>query len=278
MKVVKRMDSWSVEYLGVGARKRRKFFERERDARTWAAQHAAAMTAPATRSRRQMTFGDVLASYYENDLSGTRSASTDAYRVDIIRLSPLGTLAPQAVTPAALSAYCAEREREVSAGTIHNEMRVIRRALAHAEHHLCFKMPKTNAAMSVTLPIRKPRRSRSLAADELARLVYELRCSKFAQSVVEFAVATGMGRSAIFDLRWSDIDEDTATARLAFARVGAERSVALSEGARAILHRQPRRSERCFVGSVEKFRWSWEAALERAGLHDVRFDDLRGRE
>jgi len=233
MRLVRGPDSWAVEYLGVGARRRKKFFECEGDARDWLAQHTAAAPLYGVQGRRGATLGDVLASYYDEVLSKNRAALTDAYRVDLIRLAPIAGLAPQKITPADVGAYCAERAAFVSAATLHNEMRILRRALVYAERHLGYRMPP-NAVMGVTLPKRKPKRTRKLGDDEAARLVHELKRSPVAQSAVQFAMATGMSRSALRDLKWKDIDHSSATATLTFAPVGAPRFVSLSEAAMAI--------------------------------------------
>ena len=139
-------------------------------------------------------------------------------------------------------------------------------------------------------PIRKPsrvvsKRIRWLSQAEADRLLAELpdRLADMAQ----FSLETGLRRANVTGLQWSQVDvarrvawihPDQAKARKAI-------TVPLSDTAVAILRRQlPKKREPEYVDSVFVYRGkpvhqtttaAWKKALERAGIRDFRWHDLR---
>ncbi|MFP1891033.1 site-specific integrase [Lonsdalea quercina] len=142
---------------------------------------------------------------------------------------------------------------------------------------------------------RQPRnkRIRWLTHAEARRLIDEL--PPHMKQVVTFALATGLRRSNIIDLEWSQID---LTRRMAWihpenAKGGKAIGVALNDTSCDVLRGQIGKHHRwVFVHEVaatkpdgnktpeiRKLRVdgnkAWKAALKRAGIEDFRFHDLR---
>ncbi|GKP46894.1 tyrosine-type recombinase/integrase [Klebsiella quasipneumoniae] len=120
-------------------------------------------------------------------------------------------------------------------------------------------------------------------------------CSEPLKSVVEFALATGLRRSNIINLKWQQVD---ITRRVAWipseeSKSGQAIGVALNQSACDILERQVgKHSQWVFVHTSAKHRPdgtltpavrkmrvddnnAWRAALKKAGIKDFRFHDLR---
>lgn len=137
------------------------------------------------------------------------------------------------------------------------------------------------------------RRIRWLTKDEARRLLDEL--PEHFRSVVMFALATGLRRSNILNMEWSQIDMQRKMAWIhpEDAKAGRAIGVALNDTACSVLRGQIGKHHRwVFVhedscirpnGEVapklRKMRVdsnkAWRSALKRAGIEDFRFHDLR---
>lgn len=145
----------------------------------------------------------------------------------------------------------------------------------------------------IKVPQERNKRVRWLEPAEAKRLIDE--CPEPLKSTVEFALATGLRRSNIVDLKWQQIDLQRKVAWIypEESKSGRAIGVALNEMAEAVLRRQigrhhnwvfvhtesVRRNDGTTTASVRKMRvdsnTAWRAALKRAGIEDFRFHDLR---
>lgn len=148
-------------------------------------------------------------------------------------------------------------------------------------------------APNIKCPVPKNKRIRWLTKEEAANLIREL--PEHMKPVVIFALATGLRRSNITDLEWSQIDMQRKVAWIhpEDAKAGRAIGVALNESARKVLLSQMGKHKRwVFVHTessvrpdgtrtkaVRKMRsdanTAWRAALRRAGIENFRFHDLR---
>jgi integrase len=134
-----------------------------------------------------------------------------------------------------------------------------------------------------------------LSADEESRLFEKLPANLV--PIVEFALLSGQRRTAIIELRWSDVDLQAARAKVR-AKGGGWHNFPLSPRMVAIIAAQPkvcpqvftyvctrqapRRADRPARQVGERYPFSkqgwarqWRKALERAGIEDYRFHDNR---
>ena len=141
-----------------------------------------------------------------------------------------------------------------------------------------------NPARGVTRN-RRPRPTRFLSRAEIGRLHAALdahrprRSGRQQADVIRLLLLTGCRRSEIVRLRWAEVADDAL--HLADTKTG-PRTVFLNAQARAVLARQPRTADACYVfpaadgGSARSPDLSlWRKARRRAGLDDVRLHDLR---
>jgi len=148
-------------------------------------------------------------------------------------------------------------------------------------------------APNIKCPVPKNKRIRWLTKEEADSLIREL--PNHFRPVVIFALATGLRRSNIVDLEWSQINMQRKVAWIhpEDAKAGRAIGVALNESACKVLRGQIGKHKRwVFVHTessvrpdgtrtkaVRKMRsdanTAWRAALRRAGIENFRFHDLR---
>lgn len=133
------------------------------------------------------------------------------------------------------------------------------------------------------------KRIRWLTKTEAHRLIDEL--PDYFKPLVIFALATGLRRSNIIDLEWSQVDMGRKVAWIhpEQAKSGRAIGIALNDTACKVLQAQQGRHEQwVFVQKVMRKRKipttkkfnvdsnkAWRAALKRASIKDFRFHDLR---
>lgn len=122
-------------------------------------------------------------------------------------------------------------------------------------------------------------RDRWLTREEADRLISV--CPPHLAAIVRFALATGCRAREILGLEWDRVDLRRGTAWLNQTKNGTPRGVPLNRDAVAVLKEQVGKHPRfCFTFKGEPIKANvsnnaWFGALERAGLKDFRFHDLR---
>ena len=164
-------------------------------------------------------------------------------------------------------------------GTVNRELSVLRALMNLAADPECGFLEK---APRVKLEHEDQDRLRFLTDDEAVRLLDE--CKKAGQHhnhgqrspylypVVVIALNTGMRREEILGLTWPDVDLTRGVFRLERTKTGRRREVPMNLAAYTAVSELPRTGSRLFPRSV---RTAWEGALERSGVEDFRFHDLR---
>ncbi len=128
-------------------------------------------------------------------------------------------------------------------------------------------------------------RDRVLSDAEITRLLDACKQSKssYLYPIVLFALTTGARRGEILSLEWRHLDLEKGIAFLTQTKNGRPRSVALSDPLVAELkallaHRDPLKplvfASRTAFGRID-IKKAWMQAVQRAGLQDYRFHDLR---
>ncbi|MHC4357711.1 MAG: tyrosine-type recombinase/integrase [Planctomycetota bacterium] len=124
-----------------------------------------------------------------------------------------------------------------------------------------------------------PGRTRYLTEDEYYRLLDA--CAPHLKPIVILAVHTGMRMGEILGLEWSMIDFQNDNIVLYKTKNGKRRDVPINETVRATLEELPHGPDSRFVFANRKgdpyksVNTSFPKALERAGIADATFHDLR---
>ncbi len=151
-------------------------------------------------------------------------------------------------------------------------MRAILR-MARDEWQWIDRMPK------IRLLPGEVERDRWLTREDADKLLAA--CAPHLAALARFALATGCRAREIAGLEWNRVDLDRCTAWLNQTKNGTPRGVPLNEDAMKVLQEQiGKHTQYCFTYRGQPIKWEltntgWHKALERAGLTDLRFHDLR---
>lgn len=135
-------------------------------------------------------------------------------------------------------------------------------------------------------PVRKLKKLREdnfkirfLTKEEELRLYEALKDSpKYLYDIVTIALQTGMRKSEILNLKWSNIDFEFGFIELLQTKSGKSRKIPISDKLSSVLNSIPHSCEYVFnidgnkIGDIKK---TWNTLLKRADIQDFRFHDLR---
>lgn len=162
--------------------------------------------------------------------------------------------------------------------TVIRELAFLSRVINHARREWDINTP--NPISMVRKPPAGKGCDRILTADEEARLLAAVeptgRRNPWMKPLVTLALETALRRGELLALRWQHIDLANRVAHLPITKNGDTRNVPLSTKAAETLRSLPR----CITGQVFPIQHparhrAFMRATARAGLTDLRFDDLR---
>lgn len=307
-------ESWRVKIRLRGHPPETATFERKTDAKKWAAATETAIREGryfATSEAKKHTVGDLLERYARDILPAKKDRGTQGPQLAWWR-TELGALSLRDLTPARigeardkLAARTIEPRskkrpkdeapkarakakrpaptkgpdapRRISPATVNRYLAVLSHALGVAVKE--WGWLDDNPMRKVRKRAEPKGRVRILDDGERTRLLEATKAGPpWLEPVVTLALATGMRQGEILGLRWPDVDLDRKRLVLHDTKNGERRAVHLGGPARDVLKRwsKVRRldTDRVFPETAG-FHHRWWDALERAGLEDFRFHDLR---
>ena len=202
-----------------------------------------------------------------------------SWMLDVRLLPAFGAKSIDRITSAEVRRWFDDFSR-TAPGNANVTLRLLRAILnfAVARDHI-----ETNPAGCIA-PNRRPRMTRFLSTEEIARLHRVLDAHSSGRGaaqadLIRLLLLTGCRRNEIVRLRWSEVQDDTLV--LADSKVG-PRKVPLGARARAILDRRPRGESRfVFPSPRDPSRPHgdhlslWNRVRREAGIEDCRLHDLR---
>lgn len=170
-----------------------------------------------------------------------------------------------------------------SPSTVNRYTAVLSSSLSYAVKKL--RWISENPCKNLTKLKEGPGRDRILNDEQINRLLEAARQSKspYLYPIVLFALTTGARRGEILSLEWRDVDLEKGIAFLKETKNGRPRSVALSDPVIAELKAlyDVRNSSKPLVfasktafGRID-IKKAWMQAVQRAGISDYHFHDLR---
>lgn len=268
-------------------------FDRLTDAKRWSAETEADIRAGrwmGQHEARKHTLADLIDRYCTEHLPSAKLSSEPQRRRELavwraelghVLLADLTASRIVEVRDRIASTPGERKHKPLAPATVNRMCSSLRAALNVGVRH--FEWLEQNP-MSKVGALREPRgRARFLTADERQRLLSEARAhSEALHCIVLVALSTGARRGEILGLRWPDVD--LTRGRLTFheTKNGERRSVPLAGFALETMraHAKVRRidSDLVFPGTNGKpleIGKSYREAVERAGIDDFRFHDLR---
>jgi integrase len=273
---------WQARILRKGQPAVSKSFQTRQDAERWARHIETQIDKGSYTSvalAENTTLKELIERYIVEVTALSRSAKEDTFRLKALSRDPLAALNVTGLTPSQVAKYRDRRLKCVSNGTVIRELSYLSSIINHARREWSI-----NAANPIPLVKKPPSpqgRNRLLSEAETVRLLDALKpriksSNIWMQSLVSFALESGMRRGEMLGLTWSNVNWDDHTAHIPLTKNGEPRTVPLSNAAINILRAMPRHiSGKVFPINPPTVSASFDTARKRAGIVDFHFHDLR---
>jgi integrase len=278
--ITKRGERWLVQIRRKGVPPSSRTFGSKTDAKAWATiEESRIERAEAVSPRRLLaatTYGAILRRYREEVTPLKRSAATEIQRLKQLERDTLAETALSNLDSTTLAAYRDRRLKSVRPATVRRELAIISHSLEVARKEWGFGLPN-NPAKDIRQPPLSRGRHRRLEKGEWLRLLAALSACRNQRvaPLVKLAIETGMRRGELVALRWENINLGTATLHIPDTKTGYARTIPLTDNAVAILKALEGRAGCVFAITTNAFKLAWVRVVDRAGLTDFRFHDLR---
>ncbi|MDA8093296.1 MAG: site-specific integrase [Betaproteobacteria bacterium] len=230
------------------------------------------------------TLREALAEYRDKVSILKKGYEQEKYRIEQICRSFLGGKEVRSVTSVDIATYRDQRlqtvntktQRPLSSATVRLEMSLLSSFMDIAR--IEWGIAEANPVTNVRKPKIPPGRDRRLTARE-ERLIMRY-CHGHANpqlySIVVVAIQTAMRQGEILGLRWEHLNLKVRIAHLPETKNGSKRDVPLSVAARdALIRLGVRTSGPVFGYSKNGLKSTWRFMLQKLGIKDLHFHDLR---
>jgi integrase len=274
----KRNGKWQVQVRRVGARPVSRTFSRKPDAEMWAREREHAIEVQGVVShdgRQKHTVLDVLSRYETAVLPHKRSGAVEGYVVRALMRHPLAGKLLRHLTTQDLAQFRDERLVAVKPSTFRRQFTILRHALRLAAMEWGWTVP-SGALTPIRIPSAANNPISRVSSTTLERLLLAAdRQQNWAIAfAVRLAVATGMRRSELLNLRWADVDLQAHTLNIRTSKNGHPRQIPLSPSALALLSSRQQEGERVVPISANCLKLGFTRARRSAKVQ-LRFHDLR---
>lgn len=274
---------WQAQIVRHGYARRYRTFDTKGQAEEWAREIERAMargTVLPSREEERITLADALNRYLSEVTIHKRGAEQELRRARQISSSNLGPIFLGVIGGKEIANY---RDRRAAAGKSPNTIRLELALLSHL-----YTVARTEWGMTTLVNpvefVKKPKlpagRARRLEPKEEGRLLKAAReYGGDLESIIRFALETGMRRSEIVELQWRRINFAKRILTIPETKDAKEirgREVPLSSEACAILKKLPRRMDgRVWDITENGISQAFSRICKRAELSDLRFHDMR---
>jgi len=183
-------------------------------------------------------------SYKENN--PIKGIKTDQNRFDLHIKPVLGHKEPKEIAPLDVDRLRLKMAKEHKPATVKNTLELLRRIINYGVN----KNLIPPVSFKVKLPKVDNLKTEDLTQDEIRALMKAIDESihPLAGPLMKMALFTGMRRGELFNLRWSDIDEERGFITIQNPKGGISQKIPLNDEARQVLENLSRESEFIFYG------------------------------
>jgi integrase len=226
--------------------------------------------------------------WFENQKAKTITFSemTDKYtqnyqrsrdKTSLKRLLPVfGQMTLAEITTEMVSDYRHERLKTVKPATVYQELSLMRRMFNVARRE--WKWTKENPIADLSFSVgNKNARDRWLTLEEEKELIIKATNPVWLRPLLITALHTGMRRGEILNLKRQDVDFSRKILTVHKSKNGEKRAIPLSQTLYSTLKdiKVMNISGRLFPVSVRSLRAAFDMTLEKTGVKDFHFHDLR---
>lgn len=273
--ITKRGKKWLAQVRRKGYPHQSAMFGTKTEAQAWASSVEGDMARNRwvdTSEAEQTTLADAMQRYLAEVSILKKGHKQEIYRVATINKHKLAKFALAHIRGRDVAAYRDDRLKVAAPTTVNNELILL--------SHLFTTATKEWGMESLDNPVAKIRRpklpkgrERRISPDEEARLLDTMPTLEMRVAVI-LAIETGMRRQELATLTWGMVQGSVIY--LDDSKNNTRRQIPLSSRCVDALKSMPRRIDgRLFAVHPESIGRNFRNAAIRAGLHDVRFHDLR---
>jgi integrase len=247
------------------------------DARLWARQmeaEADRTTLPNRKALNAVTLAQLVERYMQTVVPGKRGAEIESIILNaFLRDHPkLCQKALSELTTRDFVSYRDHRLKSIKPSTLGRELSPLRHMFKIAR--IEWGLPVSDPIKGLTLPQfnRRERRLRGGELDRLLNAAADCRDGTVA-CIIVFALETAMRRGEILAMRFRDLDWREPSLLIPHTKNGHARTIPLTRKALSVI--TPSTRDRVFPLTPNAFKLSFQRVLDRAGLDDLNFHDLR---
>jgi len=272
--------SWEAQVRRKGHPTLTKTFIYKSDAEAWARMTESEIERGVFISRttaENTTLKEVLERYEREITAAKRGKAKESYILSRFKDSRLASRAMATIRSADIAAWRDERLTKVGPATVKREMVVLSHVFTISRKE--WGMEGLQNPVQTTTKPKEPRgRDRRISENEIKAICAASESPEL-PAIVRLAIETGMRRSEIVGLEWSDIDLKSRTVHLDETKNGEPRDVPLSSAALATLTALPRRisgrvfgfkpdsATQAFIRAVRRARKTYEAECMKKGAN-----------
>ncbi len=275
-----RGGKWQVQVRRAGSGAVSKSFLRRKDADAWARQ----MEVRADRSDlptdagvlKKITLADLINRYLTEVTPKKRGAKIERSVLAQMLRDPICKLPLSQLGTADFARYRDRRLTFVAPTTLKRQLNPVQHMFEVAKRDWAIPV-RDNPIKALGFSAAMRMRTRRLRPGELNRLLKATRCcrSSAIAQIIQFALATGMRRGEIANMRWKDLDLKRRLLTIPVTKNGHARAIPLSNEAVKALPRQRSFGGHIFSMTGNAIHLAWDRITQRAGIDDLRFHDLR---
>lgn len=277
--VRKRGSKWQAQVRLKGCQPQSKSFTYKADAVRWAQDTERALengSHPSLNEKLNETLAQLLARYREAETPRKKGAEIEKVRLQSLMQHPLLNHKIGELEPSVFASYRDSRLSEVKGDTVLRELSLLQSVIEVAMRDWGYPFA-TNPVRGVRKPKAGKPRTRRLEKGEEQRLLKALdkARNKLLKPMILFALETAMRRGEILSLRWEYLTPGRDLILIPETKNGHPRTVPLTDKATSVLDGLDGQNEYLFPMTANAFRLSWTRAIQRAGITNLRFHDLR---
>lgn len=284
---------WQAKIRRKGYKTQTKTFATKKDAKRWVREVETEMdqsTFKSTDAAKKKQVAKALEQYWEEALADKKSSKSIKYMSDRIKKVFEG-FSLLDVSIENIREYKNYRLETVVGDTVRKELGHLERMFKYAINEWQIHLPNGNPVTPISLPPKGKARDRRLPRHEQAVLItYAEQYDGKIDEIITLAIETAMRQGEIVNGRsreqlnkwgyscmcWENFDEVSSTVLLVDTKNGERRTVPLSSRAKKVILAQPRKaSGPIFDTSVYTVGGAFRKVVERAGIKNLRFHDLR---
>lgn len=269
-----------------------KTFITMRDAEAWGLQVESEMTRGIFVSRvesERTTLKELIERYLLEVVPSHKGHYSEGLRLQALSRHPLAFRFLATLKANDFAKYRDERLKTRKPATVTREMALFARVFEVARRE--WDIPVDNPLKLVSRPVVRNERSRRLSEVEELALMRELDVQErdwhgrllsggarnlWIKPLVIMAIETACRRSELLSFTWQNVDLQRRFVLLPDTKNGHARGIPLSSRALAVLEALPRSLDgRVFPTTAAALKKGYQRAVERAGIKDLTFHDLR---